>query len=423
VLLVDDLAEARSALGDRLRQFGLRVDAVESGERALWLAQRGIEAGDVYDLLLIDWRMQPLDGIQTLERLRHLLGDGLPPAVLVTAFDDDRMRAEAQRARFAAVLVKPITASTLHDSLVRMLRQDAAGGPPPLPSPGRAELRLRSLALAQAQATGQGPRVLLAEDNPVNQEVALELLRSVGLQVDLAHHGAQAVELALAHPYQAVLMDVQMPEMDGLEATAELRSGGFTAPIIAMTANAFGEDRAACLAAGMNDHVAKPVDPEALYQSLLRWLPALNAAAPVMAASPPALDPTPRWLQQVPALDAERALHAVSGRQDVLWRLVQRFVQHYGPGLPVLWQPAADAAAQVQAWRHAAHSLQGACSAIGARALQAQAQAFEAALTPSAAGTAPDTLVHALQSDATALHRALEELVLALAQHLPPTPP
>jgi PAS domain S-box-containing protein len=436
VLLVDDLAEARNALSKRLCQFDMRVDAVESGERALWLVQRGIEAGEVYDLLLIDWRMQPLDGIQTLEGLRTLLGDGLPPAVLVTAFDDDRMRAQAQQARFAAVLVKPITTSSLHDTLARLLRLESAAPPPTPALPGQAELRLRR------QAPGQ--RVLLAEDNPINQEVALELLRSVGLQVDLAHHGAQAVSLALAQPYQAVLMDVQMPEMDGLEATVALRAAGFSGPIIAMTANAFSEDRATCLAAGMNDHVAKPVDPEALYQSLLRWLPDPGRAPAPLVATPQVADNTPAWLLQVPAVNAGLALRGVAGRQDTLQRLLQRFVQHYGPGLPALLQRTDDATSTTLAWRQAAHSLQGACGAIGASALQAHARAFEIALlTPAAAegptaapaastaetqhtnaGVGPRhfsaTSLLALQAQAAALHAELDQLVQALAQHLPP---
>jgi len=400
VLLVDDLAEARAVLGDRLRQFGMRVDAVESGERALSLAQHAIEAGEVYDLLLIDWRMPSLDGIQTLERLRRLLGAGLPPAVLVTAYDGDQMRRDAKAAQFAAVLVKPITASSLHDTLLRTLRHET---PPPtlLVQPGVSELALRRIA--------PGMQVLLAEDNPVNQEVALELLRVVDLQADVADNGRQAVAMALATPYAAIVMDVQMPELDGLEATRELRRRGLTVPVIAMTANAFGEDRAACLAAGMNDHVAKPVDPEALYATLLRWLPRSEAAPPEPGpAAPPENDLLSRCTT-LPGFDATLALRSAGGRVEVLERLLRRFAEHYAAGMPALAQPGGNE--RLAGWGLAAHSLQGASGAIGAATLQAQARALEAAVR-GATAAAP------LQEAALALHAGLQAFVAALQRTL-----
>ncbi len=412
VLLVDDLAEARAALGDRLRQFGMQVDAVESGERALALAQEAINAGTGYDLLLIDWRMEPLDGIQTLTHLRALLGDGLPPAVLVTAHDEDQVRHDAARARFAAVLAKPLTASTLHDTLLRVLRQDRTDPEAVAAGPGAQEVALRR--------TAAGARVLLAEDNPVNQEVALELLRVAGLQVDVAGDGHEAVAMALHGAYDVVLMDVQMPALDGLAATRALRQQGHTGPVIAMTANAFGEDRAACLAAGMDDHVPKPVDPEQLYATLQRWLPQRGAPADATPGSDAAPAPTPTpdalLLQRcaaVPGLDIGAALRAAGGDAALLRRLLQRFAQHYAGGVPALAQPATAEA--LPGWELAAHSLQGACSAIGATTLQAQARALEAA---ARAATGNAATAATLQPQAAALHTALQGFVAALQRTL-----
>ncbi|MBK1714010.1 hybrid sensor histidine kinase/response regulator [Rubrivivax gelatinosus] len=394
-LLADDLPEAREALTDRLRRLGLAVDAFGSGEAAIDGARAAAEAGRRYDLLLLDWRMAELDGIQTLHRLRALPATAEAPALLVTAFDDEAMHREAEAAKFAAVLLKPITASTLHDTLQRVLRGDAE--PLPASAAGQAESLLRT--------RGTGAPVLLVEDNPINQEVALELLRAVGLEVDLAPNGREAVRMGRARHYAAVLMDMQMPEMDGLEATRELRRGGYAGPILAMTANAFGEDRAACLEAGMNDHVAKPVDPEALYASLLRWLPA-TAPPPTAPASRPA--PGSGFAERLAAveeIDVAAALRLVGGRPNVLERLARRFAEVYAAGMPALVAAGGDE--RLPSWAGAAHSLHGACGAIGAQALQTLAREVEHAAR-AAEGAA------ALEAQARTLHERVQALAAQL---------
>jgi PAS domain S-box-containing protein len=392
-LLVDDLPESLAAIGERLTLLGLEVDAQPSGEAGVRQIEHSMAGGKPYDLLLIDWRMAPMDGIATLDAMRQRLGAGAPPSILVTAYNDSTMWREAREARFDAVLIKPITPSSLNDTLMRVLRRESTALPAPPLDEGVAEADLRRLHAGQ--------RVLLAEDNPINQEVASELLTSVGLVVEIASDGAAALQLALTRSYDLVLMDVQMPVMDGMAATRELRlRRGRAVPIVAMTANAFGEDRADCLRAGMNDHIAKPVDPELLYATLLRWLPlpdALGRADPLAAAPADVVAQSfGDLLSRVEGLDASAALHNVAGQVKVLKRVVERFVTTYAGGVAEFARPFDPA--DVPAWRSASHSLRGACGAIGAQSLAASLLDFEQQLSPGCDASAMSARVSSLQS-------------------------
>jgi CheY-like chemotaxis protein len=360
VLVVDDLGVARDALRDRLRSWGAEVDALDGGEQALARVADERRAGRAYDLMLIDWRMPAPDGIETLHRLRRLHGADLPPSILVTDHDDALLATQARAAQFAAVLAKPISVSALHGRLRQVLHgQPSAPAPAPSAADG-SEVRLRR--------SHAGQRVLLAEDNPINREVGTELLRAAGLTVETANDGAEAVRMAQANAYALILMDMQMPRLDGLAATRQIRERlGDAVPIIAMTANAFGEDRAACLDAGMNDHVAKPVDPEQLYRTLLRWLP----AGPGRSA-PESLK---ERLAGVEGFAVETALRNVGGQTAALERVLARFVASYRAGVPALL--AADDEGRMASWRAALHSLRGACATLGATALLAGVEAFE----------------------------------------------
>jgi two-component system sensor histidine kinase/response regulator len=259
-------------------------------------------------------------------------------------------------------------------------------------------------------------RLLLAEDNPINQEVALGQLRELGFEVDLASNGAEALELARRNAYALILMDVQMPIMNGLDATRAIRRlpGRAATPILAMTASAFQEDREECLGAGMDDHLAKPVDPDILHLALLKWLP--ESAHPSARAEPTAPPPTTeqhairRRLQAIQGLNLDLGLKPVQGRLDSYLRLLASFVKrHSDDARSIVQQLRAED--HVTACRDA-HSLKGVAGTLGARRLATLAAELEQAIREGHAA-------REIEQRAQALDNELRTLVIDLAAVLP----
>jgi two-component system sensor histidine kinase/response regulator len=256
-------------------------------------------------------------------------------------------------------------------------------------------------------ATGQ--RVLLAEDNPLNQEVNTQLLRLLGLQVDVAEDGLKAVALASQHRFDLILMDMQMPHMDGLEAARQIRRlpGYAQTPILALTANAFAEDRVRCLAAGMDDFLAKPVNPNMLHQSLAHWLG--HSAQTIAALPAPAAPASALGLPSISGLDYAAGLRNTHGNSALYLRVLKLFTQHHGQESHTL-QQAAQAAqlGQPQMLRQRLHTLKGACGTLGATALHTELQALtQPGHMPSP--QALENLCQTLEALVQALNHALNQ--------------
>lgn len=367
VLVVDDLEEARETLADMLRTLRCHTTLADSGPQALEIMAQAQRNGRPFDLVLLDWRMPGMDGITLAREIQARYTQPRPSVILVTAYGRECPDTAFKEAGIAAALPKPVTPSSLLDTIVglvtgkEVLHSNAASPTPPAPSL-------------------QGHYVLLAEDNLVNQEVALELLHSVGLRVDVADDGQIAVDLARDHAYDLILMDIQMPRMDGLAATAAIRKmpGRATVPILAMTANAFAEDREACITAGMNDHLSKPVNPDTLFATLQHWL--TTAARPTAIALPPAATPEQGLQERLAAirqLDTAAGLKVVCGKLPTYRRILALFADSHADDAARL-QTLVEQGDLAQAAR-LAHALKGAAANIGAQGIRAQALALELA--------------------------------------------
>jgi signal transduction histidine kinase/DNA-binding response OmpR family regulator/HPt (histidine-containing phosphotransfer) domain-containing protein len=317
-LVVDDNAQACEILSDSLRAFALRADAVSSGREAIQTLAAA-DSHDPYQLVLMDWHMPGMDGLQASAVIRRDAAlKHIPRIVMVTAFGREEIRAQAEQIGIDAYLMKPVSASVLYDTLMELF--------------GAASLEHSAAPPHKAGSTeynAAGIRVLLVEDNEMNQQVATELLESAGAIVAVAGHGGIAVKLLREGPqppaFDIVLMDLQMPEMDGLTATRLLREDPRfqELPIVAMTAHALVEERERCMQVGMNDHVTKPIDPDALFTALARWTRPREGAAPAPERPPAAASEI--VLPEIDGIDMADGLRRVAGNKRLYRSLLEQF--------------------------------------------------------------------------------------------------
>jgi two-component system sensor histidine kinase/response regulator len=379
-LIVDDNVAAREIIDDLLKEVVSQTDAVASAPEAL-AAIKQTDADAPYDIVFMDWRMPGMDGLQAARAIKADESLKHPPAiVMVTAFGRDEVREEAEQLHLDGFLVKPVTRSMLVDALVSTFA-DAAD---------------QAAAVASATAEGvslAGLRVLLVEDNDINQQIAVELLEGVGAKVDVADNGREAVDMLLGGPipppYDVVLMDLQMPVMDGHQATSKIRSDPrfTTLPIYAMTAHATLEERELCLASGMNGHIAKPIDPALLFDTLSKVARQTSDVLSDGAGTvPAAIIAAPADLPPVDGLDSTDGLRRVRGNKTLYAKLLGQFAN--GQAGTVGQIRAALATGDVDGAMRLAHTLKGVAGNIGAGGVQNAAAAVETLLRDRSAGEA-----------------------------------
>lgn len=356
-LIVDDRAVSRRIMQEMLSHFGVSSDQVASGSEALQRLKSS--PPNTYQFIMMDWLMPDIDGIEVSAQIRTLPEWAKIPIIMMTAYGQDHERHQAEAVGIKAFLVKPIKQSLLLDTILEVfgeLNEDAEN---------TTDLEINRADVAALS----GATLLLVEDNSINQQVALEVLEEADVQVDIANNGQEALACIAKRQYDAVLMDLQMPIMDGIEATRTLRlDPRYQAlPIIAMTAHAMSQDREQCLAAGMNDYLAKPIEANQLFAVLAR---VLHKSKEVTAANPQAQEPVGKHVNQAAALQRLR------GNQAVLAKVLQEFVVTYHNEAAELEQCLQQQDANTLCQR--THALAGVSSNLSAQALEKAARAVMA---------------------------------------------
>ncbi len=372
-LVVDDNKTARDVLVSILTSLSITVDTAVDGQSAIKLLNEAMEQGVAYDVVLLDWIMPGIDGIETARRIKsHTSHAKIPAMLMVTANGREEAYVEAANVGMDAFLLKPVYASVIYDTLLENLGTGTISGTRKIKDT-KQDIDLEKI---------QGARILLVDDNSINRQVATEFLEDVGITVKTAANGKECLAALSREQFDLVLMDIQMPDMDGLEATRRIRqeSRYMDLPIIAMTAHAMSGDREKSIAAGMNEHITKPIDPDILYRALRQWIPAKQLdqqdsriIVPLAPAEENHLDALPI----MPGINQEQALKVLNGKYQLFLTMLYDFQKSYST-LPTLLREFS----RTNRWdriQEYAHTVKGVSGYIGAASLLKKAEAVERA--------------------------------------------
>ena len=363
VLVVDDNEMSREILASMLSYFGLVVNVAHDGPAAL--AALRAETEKPFDIVLMDWKMPGMNGDEAAQRIHSEIVHQ-PKIVMVTAYGREDVIRLAEQAGVDGFLIKPVSPSSLLDTILSVLGRGRIFG--------AQDYQPLKIFPPSDHKNLAGTRLLLVEDNDINREFAAELLRSQGIEVDEALNGEEAVYKVQRQNYDGVLMDIQMPVMDGLEAAQHIRALAKTPdgerfaslPIIAMTALAMAQDVDKSLAAGMNDHITKPMDPDRLLSSLTKWIhiPSSSTAKAVLNSAAKSESIYSNELQLLTSLDVQQGIRRIGGKEDAYRKQLSRFRQHYADADIRLQQLISED--KTQKAEDYCHALKGVSGNIGA---------------------------------------------------------
>ncbi len=369
VLICDDNLTSRQILNDMCSLFSFETTEAASGQEALSELEKA-ENGSPYELVLMDWRMPGMDGIETTRRIKENPKLSNIPVLLVTAYGREEIKLQAEDAGIEGFLIKPVNSSLLYDTIMEIFGEEIS-----LTASAPVQITDESEALKSIE----GARILLVEDNPINQQVATEFLEQAGFVVTVANNGKQGVQAVKMSKFDLVLMDIQMPEMDGHEATRIIRKepGFDSLPVVALTAHAMAGEREKCLNLGMNDYLSKPIKTENLYAVLTKWIKPGKRSAPVSKGQPPSEEDRDELPVELPGINMREGLKNVGGKKGFFKKLLLEFHKDYRKAT----QEITEALSKVQTdyVQRRAHTIKGVAATIGAEDLMKKASALEEA--------------------------------------------
>ncbi|WKY46203.1 response regulator [Eubacteriaceae bacterium ES2] len=368
-LVVDDHENARLIMSDMLSSLGLAVDLATDGFEAVKKFSDNDKKGQAYDLVFMDMQMPGMSGVQTIETIKNQITKKVPYFIIVTAYGREEVFLKAKQIEVDLILVKPVNLWVLNDVVHQLLEKKEERS-------FEKNYQQTDNSLEKQISKIAGARILLVEDNEINQEVVLEILKEGQVVVKTVTNGQLAVDEAEKNKYDIILMDMQMPVMDGLEATERIRAkvSGATVPIIAMTANAMRGDRERCLQAGMNGYLSKPIDPVQLFETLLKWIKPEENSRPVSVKP----EETDVQLIKIEGLDMETGINRIMGKKKSYIKLLKKFADgQKKTGSEI--ESAIDQGDFTKAAR-LIHSLKGVAGNIGATRVAKKAESLETAI-------------------------------------------
>ncbi|MFH0784250.1 MAG: transporter substrate-binding domain-containing protein [Pseudomonadota bacterium] len=364
VMVVDDNSSAREILSNMLSSMGLQVDQATSGLQAIAKLEQANNFNP-FQLVLMDWKMPKMDGVETTRNIQtNEILTTMPAVIMVTAYDQDAASQIAEGVDIKAFLTKPVTTSNLFDAIMVAMGREMV-------SEARSNSRQQEAGIAIAKLLGA--KVLLVEDNEINQELAVDLLSSNGLIVEVANNGQEAINKLSQTSFDGVLMDCQMPVLDGYEATRQLRKMAQfkNLPILAMTANAMAGDRDKVLEAGMNDHIAKPINIEEMFGKMAKWITPSNPTSSIDEKKTEDVD-----IPELEGINTVDGLARTQGNGKLYLKLLKKvhisqmnFIEEF---------KAAQENSDWQLAERLAHTLKGIAGNIGADSLSACCATLEA---------------------------------------------